>query len=202
MTSIKLKENKKNQILDAAFAVFIDKGYAETTMDDIVHKSNMSKGAIYHYYNSKKELFLSLIDHWEVYSFPDFYSKGNDKKKASEVLMNLAEVVLDVFNNKKHVFLAEIEFWALSNKDTDVKKKSRILYGKLLYLFELILKKGIREKEFKKMDTKVVAMTILTSLQGINWFCLYEDTQVSAEDYLKTSMAMLIESLKKGVEYE
>ena len=52
------------------------------------------------------------------------------------------------------------------------------------------------------MDTKVVAMTILTSLQGINWFCLYEDTQVSAEDYLKTSMAMLIESLKKGVEYE
>ena len=202
MTSIKLKENKKNQILDAAFAVFIDKGYAETTMDDIVHKSNMSKGAIYHYYNSKKELFLSLIDHWEVYSFPDFYSKGNDEKKASEVLMNLAEVVLDVFNNKKHVFLAEIEFWALSNKDTDVKKKSRILYGKLLYLFELILKKGIREKEFKKMDTKVVAMTILTSLQGINWFCLYEDTQVSAEDYLKTSMAMLIESLKKGVEYE
>ncbi len=197
MTSIKLKENKKNQILDAAFAVFIDKGYAETTMDDIVHKSNMSKGAIYHYYNSKKELFLSLIDHWEVYSFPDFYSKGNDKKKASEVLMNLAEVVLDVFNNKKHVFLAEVEFWALSNKDKDVKKKSRILYGKLLYLFELILKKGIREKEFKKMDTKVVAMTILTSLQGINWFCLYEDTQVSAEDYLKTSMAMLIESLKK-----
>jgi len=202
MSDIKIKEDKKNQILDAAFAVFIDKGYSETTMDDIVHKSKMSKGAIYHYYNSKKELFLSLIDHWEVYSFPDFYSKGSDKKSASEVLMNLAEVVLDVFNKKKHVFLAEVEFWALSNKDKDVKKKSRILYDKLLYLFELILKKGIREKEFKEMNTKVVAMTILTSLQGINWFCLYEDTQVSAEDYLKTSMTMLIDSLEKGVKYE
>lgn len=198
----KLKENKKSQILDAAFSVFVDKGYSETTMDDIVHKSKMSKGAIYHYYNSKKELFLSLIDHWEVYSFPNFYSKGDDDNSASEVLMNLSEVVLDVFKNKKHVFLAEVEFWALSNKDKDVKKKSRILYNKLLYLFELILKKGIREKEFKDMDTKVVAMTILTSLQGINWFCLYEDTQVSAEDYLKTSMAMLIASLKKGVKYE
>ena len=38
----KLKENKKSQILDAAFSVFVDKGYSETTMDDIVHKSKMS----------------------------------------------------------------------------------------------------------------------------------------------------------------
>ena len=53
-------------------------------------------------------------------------------------------------------------------------------------------------EEFNEIDTKVVAMTILTSLQGINWFCLYEDTQVSAENYLKTSMKLLIKSLKRG----
>ena len=54
------KENKKNKILEAAFSVFVDKGYSETTMDDIVKKSNMSKGAIYHYYNSKKEYFTKI----------------------------------------------------------------------------------------------------------------------------------------------
>ena len=101
MIEAKAKEDKKNQILDAAFSVFVEKGYSETTMDDIVQKSKMSKGAIYHYYNSKKELFLSLIDHWEVYSFPDFYSKGNNDKSAEEILRNLSEVVLNVFNKKK-----------------------------------------------------------------------------------------------------
>ena len=65
-------------------------------------------------------------------------------------------------------------------------------------MFELILKKGIREKEFNEIDTKVVSMTILTSLQGINWFCLYEDSEVSAENYLKISMDLLISSLKRG----
>ena len=190
------KEEKKSKILDAAYSVFVEKGYSDTTMDDIVKKSNMSKGAIYHYYNSKKDLFLSLIDHWETYSFPNFYSKGDKDKKASDILMNLSEIVLDVFNNKKHVFLAEVEFWALSNKDKDVKEKSRLLYNKLLYLFELILQKGIRQKEFHDMDTKVVAMTILTSVQGINWFCLYEDSYVTAENYIKTSMELLIRSLK------
>ena len=198
MIEAKAKEDRKSQILDAAFSVFVEKGYSETTMDDIVQKSNMSKGAIYHYYSSKKELFLSLIDHWEIYSFPNFYSKGNKEKSASEILMNLSNIVLNVFKKRRHVFLAEVEFWSLSNKDYDVKEKSRLLYNKLLYLFELILKKGIREKEFNKVDTKVVSMTILTSLQGINWFCLYEDPEVSAEQYIKTSMKLLIKSLKKG----
>ena len=96
------------------------------------------------------------------------------------------------------MFLAKVEFWALSNRDDDVKKKSRMLYDKLLYLFELVLKKGIREKEFIDIDTKVVAMTILTSLQGINWFCLYEDTNVTAKNYIKTSMELLIRSLKRS----
>ena len=58
-------------------------------------------------------------------------------------------------------------------------------------------KMGNYKKEFDDMDTKVVAMTILTSLQGINWFCLYEDTEVTAENYIKTSMDLLIKSLKR-----
>ncbi len=198
MNIIQNKEKRKNQILDAAFSVFVERGYSDTTMDDIVKKSNMSKGAIYHYYDSKKDLFLSLIDHWETYSFPDFYRKGNRDKTAQETLYEMVDVVIDVFNKKRNVFLAEIEFWSLANKDTDVKDKSKILYEKLLLLFELIVKKGVREGEFKEVDTKLIAMTILTSLQGINWFCLYEDTSIDAREYLKTSMAMIIDSLKRG----
>ena len=67
------KKDRKHQILEAALRIFIIKGYSKTTMDDIVNASNLSKGALYHYYKSKKDLFLSLIDHWETYTFKDFY---------------------------------------------------------------------------------------------------------------------------------
>ena len=86
----------------------------------------------------------------------------------------------------------------MANKDDEVKEKSKILYNKLLYLFELILKKGIREKEFKEVDTKVVSISILTSLQGINWFCLFDDSNIDAQLYLNTSMDLLINSLKRN----
>ena len=57
-----LESNRKNQILDAALEVFVKKGYSETSMNDIANVSGLSKGAIYHHYISKRELFLSLID--------------------------------------------------------------------------------------------------------------------------------------------
>ena len=68
------KKTTKNKILDAAFSVFVKNGYKDTTMSHIVRESGLSKGAIYHHYDSKKDLFISLIDHWEIYSFPNFYS--------------------------------------------------------------------------------------------------------------------------------
>ena len=69
------KINRKNQILEAAFKVFVKKGYAKTTMDDIVLVSNLSKGALYHYYGSKKELFL-LLGHGD----PAFFFYWSDQK--------------------------------------------------------------------------------------------------------------------------
>ena len=60
-----LQSDKKNNILMAAVKVLTNKGYYSSTMDDIVAESKMSKGAIYHYYSSKKDVYLAVIDMWE-----------------------------------------------------------------------------------------------------------------------------------------
>ncbi|MCK4832919.1 MAG: TetR/AcrR family transcriptional regulator, partial [Anaerolineales bacterium] len=52
---------RKQQIFQAALACFGRKGYHLTTMDDIVQESGLSKGALYWYFEGKKELFLSLF---------------------------------------------------------------------------------------------------------------------------------------------
>ena len=57
--------DKRSNILMAAVKVLTSKGYYSSTMDDIVDESNMSKGAIYHYFSSKKDVYLAVIDMWE-----------------------------------------------------------------------------------------------------------------------------------------
>ncbi len=191
------RENRKNQILNAAFEVFVKKGYAKTTMDDIVASSKLSKGALYHYYKSKKELFLSLIDHWEVYTFKDFYDKKSQNKKASDILRFFGENVINTLNEKKHAYIAEIEFRAMSNQDAEIKKRSNILYGKLLELFEKVVKKGIKENEFKDLDVRKTSMAFLAIFQSITWFVIADETTVSADEYIRDSIELIIDSISK-----
>jgi len=195
MDSAKQKNTKK-KILDAAFNVFVRKGFKDTTMSHIVKESGLSKGAIYHYYGSKKDLFISLIDHWEIFSFPNFYSKNNKKEKAEETFKRFADTIYDLFCNRPHVFLAEIEFWALANKDREINERSKILYDKILTLFELVLRKGIRNNEFKDIDTKIISIELLSVFQGINWFCLFGGDRKTVKNYLHQSVDTVLEGIK------
>ena len=52
----------KLKITKTAWRLFHEKGYNETTVDDIVAESGTSKGSFYHYYSCKDELLSSLSD--------------------------------------------------------------------------------------------------------------------------------------------
>ena len=73
------KEERKSQIMEAAMKVITRKGFSNTRMDDIVNEAGMSKGAIYHHYQGKKDIFLALIGHWETQTFPDLYSRNGNR---------------------------------------------------------------------------------------------------------------------------
>ncbi|KFF31591.1 TetR/AcrR family transcriptional regulator [Bifidobacterium bombi] len=54
-------EETRTRILDAAEILFAAKGYANTSVQDIVNElGNLSKGAIYHHFDSKLEILLAL----------------------------------------------------------------------------------------------------------------------------------------------
>jgi AcrR family transcriptional regulator len=189
-------QEKKEKILDSAMEVFVKNGYSEARMDDIVNKSGMSKGAIYYHYKSKKDLFLALIEHWETNAFPHFYDKNEIGISSSEILKSFSEVVADVFESRKYVFLAEVEFWAMANRDEDVKDRTQKLYKKILVLFEKVLKRGIINGEFKNINPKIAAIAVLTILQGVNWFSIFEHHEFSAREYLNEVMEFMIQGFK------
>ncbi len=57
----KTKEERMLEIRSSALDIFILKGYKATTMDDIVHSVNMSKGSVYRYYPHKYEILTDLL---------------------------------------------------------------------------------------------------------------------------------------------
>lgn len=55
------KEERKRQIQEAAKEIILEKGYENTTMDDVIEKSGMSTGGVYHYYKNLYEIFYDIM---------------------------------------------------------------------------------------------------------------------------------------------
>jgi TetR/AcrR family transcriptional regulator, transcriptional repressor of aconitase len=51
---------RRRQILDAAHAVFTERGFARTSMDDVARAANLSIGAVYRYFPGKDDLILAV----------------------------------------------------------------------------------------------------------------------------------------------
>lgn len=58
----KYPEQTVEKILDAAAQLFAQKGYQNTTLQDIIEKTKLSKGAVYHHFRSKEEIAQRVGD--------------------------------------------------------------------------------------------------------------------------------------------
>ena len=58
--SKKNERNTKGKIINAAWDLFYEQGYEDTTVEEIIEKSGTSKGSFYHYFEGKDALLGSL----------------------------------------------------------------------------------------------------------------------------------------------
>lgn len=54
--------NTREHILNVTFNLFLQKSFKEVTLKEIVEKTGLSKGGFYHYFTSKEQLFLELVN--------------------------------------------------------------------------------------------------------------------------------------------
>ncbi|MCI8804020.1 MAG: TetR/AcrR family transcriptional regulator [Oscillibacter sp.] len=62
MARNKYPEETVRRILDTAERLFVEKGYDRTSLQDILDETGLSKGAVYHHFASKEDIFYSVCD--------------------------------------------------------------------------------------------------------------------------------------------
>jgi len=156
------EEKRKKQILEATFFLFNQKGYHETKMDDIVKKSKLSKGTIYRFYKSKKELFLNLFD----YLVCKFEKEVDSLPCADIPPQVLLDEIIDIFiahlRNKKNIFLADVQFWSMSDREKEIREKIKRLYDRWTERIEYIFKNlGLSD-----IDSKIATIALIALFDG------------------------------------
>ena len=118
----KTREQRIDEIMAAAMKVFVKKGYSNTTMEDIIAETELSKGGFYHYYTSTKEILIEMM------------ARGNMQYMLhNEQMQNLNP---DLTADQKVELLLE----AFVNKSVQVTNEKKI-YS--MFLFEAMYDKDL-----------------------------------------------------------
>jgi AcrR family transcriptional regulator len=62
-------DDRTQELLEAALQVFAQHGYRNTRLDDVAEAAGVTKGAIYHYFATKEELLLRVVEHYQTLAF-------------------------------------------------------------------------------------------------------------------------------------
>ena len=64
-TQAQRRATTRRALLDAARSLFAEKGYHETAAEEIVGRAGLTRGALYHHFEDKKDLFRVVVDEME-----------------------------------------------------------------------------------------------------------------------------------------
>ena len=74
-----------------------------------------------------------------------------------------------------------------------LRSLNRLLKDYLIGIIDL----GIKEGEFKNVNSRITALSILINIEGIHWFTLFDKSGVHAYEYIDTISGFIINGLKK-----
>ncbi len=192
-----LQTQRKEQILDAALHVLVQNGYEQARMDDVVQSSNLSKGAIYWYYKSKKEMYLDLVNFWVKRYSVILNHIVEEEASPSRQLKDLFQFFIDQYETDPQPFAALTEFWSMAQKDDEFNTKLQKVYTHFLELIEDIILRGVQSGEFKKLDIRMTALSIMVNIESINWFTLFDTHGVSVKEYMQTITDFILAGILK-----
>ena len=90
--------NTKSKIVSAAWKLFYDNGYENTTIEDIIFESGTSKGSFYHYFESKDALLGSLAHLFDE-KYEELESEINPEMNSIEILLFLNRKLFEMVEN-------------------------------------------------------------------------------------------------------
>jgi AcrR family transcriptional regulator len=189
-----VSEERRAQIIEAALACFTRKGYANTTMDDIVAESGLSKGAIYWYFKSKDDVFQAAFTSMFEAVGAESMAAFQACETAADKLRLGAQTMVNLARDIEGYFALIVEFWAQSENRDEVMGFWAEMLKQYQQVIAAIFEGGIQSGEFREVDTDALAWMIMTAYDGLAAY----DMMIPNLDMDKISETF-IETLLKGL---
>ncbi len=152
---------KRSEILDFALHLVYTRGYAQMTIQDILDGLHISRGALYHYFDSKEALLEALVERMGKQAEQAILPIVEDPHlSALEKFRRYFELSASLKSQQKELITSLMRMW-YSDENTFLRQK--LNEGSLKgtsRLFEPIIRQGIQEKVFTTRYPRQAAVII------------------------------------------
>lgn len=172
-------DERKKQIRQAAMKVFLDKGFRNTVMNDIMETTGLSRGGLYHHYGSTYEILYDIMVEGNKYREKIIYDEMN--KTSQDFSEVLSEIILE-----KMLYQSDfVSIYAMFLQELNHDDKLKDLYKRL--------KKSSSDSILMLFDEDVrcelcEAIELITDL--INTFILGCEVLNARENFVNNKLAL------------
>jgi AcrR family transcriptional regulator len=189
------KENRREQIMDAAGRCFARQGYAQTTMQDIFAEAELSAGAVYSYFKSKSQLYMALTERdLEIDLRRHAEAAGAAAGSPWDRLRSLVELCMSGFadpGQEEFTRLYLLEFLPASATNPEIAATLRRRHERLQALLVQVLGEGIAAGQFRPLNAEAAAALILAAGDGVRMHAVTFGTLAEARAMYETFIGNL-----------
>ncbi len=197
------RERRRQQIIVAAKRVFSEKGFSNTTMEDIAGEAELSPGTLYLYFKNKDELYASLS--LRILQYMNIRLGDVKKEKGSnpeQKILSIKEALYDVYQfdpliliNMFHLQSSE----TLKNLSSPLLENITELTRNSLQILADIFKNSSSRNAFLARQPTAVADIVWSLFTGV---VLWEESKRMIDgdkDYLKQTLDIAFEIFARGI---
>jgi AcrR family transcriptional regulator len=185
-------------LVDAACAVFAEKGYASTRVADIAERAGVGKGTVYEYFSSKEELLFAVFELTNAaisVRMDEALAAGGSTE---EQLHNLLRLGAEVISEQIEMQPVILDFWAASRGKEVEETYRRAVVASYTFFRNLIadfIRDGQKRGEFKaSVDANSLAAIVVASVDGLG-IQLYFDRSLDPHRITEAFGRLLYKSL-------
>ena len=147
----------KRNIFEKSMELFADKGYNDTSIEEITAVAGVAKGTFYYHFSSKEEIFNFLIDEGMKLLINNIEIKTHKAKNSVDKIKAIILLQIKiVVKYENFIRLVLSEMWG-KDKRSKKCKQSMLEYIKII---EEIIQKGIDKGEIKGKDAETIAYNV------------------------------------------
>ena len=183
--SREVTEQRREQILQAALEVIVERGYAETRIAEVAERAGTSPALVIYYFKTRDQLLTEAIR----YSEDLWYATGTARLEsittaAGQLDEMIAMTLLpppaqpDTDPAPRSEWLLWLDLWALSPRNTGVAAVRRKFDERWRQTIKAIVLSGQEAGEFTPIDADEFAITLSALLDGMAVQIALEDPDV------------------------